>query len=333
MKTSIPKSVLFDFFEGKATSIQRKLIEEWLEVPQNEPLFYQCLDEWESQHPQYLPNTGQALSRYLDQLKTPPVAVVAEPEKPVSTLVVSRSWFSQWYMAASVVMLLGAGLFFFRKPLRYQTYHTGNAQTQAVRLADGTQVTLNANSTLYVPRWGFNSAKRVVILDGEGEFNVTHMADNKRFTVQTETDFEVEVLGTEFVLYARERGKKVVLNKGKVQINYQAGKQLTLKPGDVATLNQRSGRMHLAQTAKPQLHSSWKNHQFYFDQTPLSEVADVLHDHFGVDVVIEDSTQANRRLAGYFKAKNPQEIIDVLSTLLNLPIEQRGNQVIIHAAQ
>lgn len=79
------------------------------------------------------------------------------------------------------------------------------------------------------------------------------------------------------------------------------------------------------------MYGSWKNHQFYFDQTPLSEVAVILKDHFGLDVVFEDSTLVNRRLAGYFKAENSQEIIDVLTALLDLPVEQKGNAVIIHS--
>ena len=45
MNTSIPKNVLFDFFEGKATSLQRRLIEEWLAHPENEILYFRWLNE------------------------------------------------------------------------------------------------------------------------------------------------------------------------------------------------------------------------------------------------------------------------------------------------
>ena len=33
--------------------MQYKMIEEWLKVKENQELFYQYLDEWESQNPQY----------------------------------------------------------------------------------------------------------------------------------------------------------------------------------------------------------------------------------------------------------------------------------------
>ena len=74
------------------------------------------------------------------------------------------------------------------------------------------------------------------MLDGEAEFHVTHTIDNQRFIVKTSSDFEVEVFGTKFVLYARQQAKKVVLNEGKVQVNYQGGKKQLMKPGDVVTL-------------------------------------------------------------------------------------------------
>lgn len=331
MEKPIPKAVIFDFFEGKATSMQRKLIEEWMSEPQNQILFYQLLNEWESDHPQYFPNIDIAIENYLTILQTPDSENTAvESERKADQPERVYSWRA-WYMAASVTLLIGVSLFVFRRQVMYQTYQTGFAQTKSIRLEDGTMVTLNANSKLAIPRWSMDAAKREVLLEGEGEFKVTHTLDHKRFLVKTDDDFEVEVLGTEFVMYARAKGKKVVLNKGKVQVNYRAGKQLTMKPGDVVTLPQGSEKIRLTQTLKPQLYSSWKEHQFYFDETPLTEVADMLHEQFGLKVIFEDSTLADKRLAGYFKATSSDEVIEVLSVLLNVSIEKKGQTVIIHS--
>src|SRR4051812_6309338 len=65
MKESLSKDVLFDFFDGRTTSIQRKLVEDWLADPQNEELYYHYLDEWESRHPQFSPKVEAALSAYI----------------------------------------------------------------------------------------------------------------------------------------------------------------------------------------------------------------------------------------------------------------------------
>lgn len=328
--SSIPKSVLFDFLEGKATTLQRKLIEEWLAEPDNEALFFQWLNEWESQHPQYLPDTERALqafkSRWDDSTPKAPSKVIA-----LSTEAVAESpvW-KRWLPAASIVLLLGITAAFFQRTLRYERFQTGNAQTKSIRLSDATQVTLNANSTLYVPRWGFAKTHREVVLEGEAEFVVSHTADHQRFIVQTNDDFNVEVLGTEFVMFARQRGKKVILNKGSVKVHYQEGKQVALKPGDMITLSEKDTRPQLRKINTQQVHNAWKNHQFYFDNTPLSEVADVIEEHFGVEVVLADSSLSQRRLSGYFKADTPTEIIQTISTLLNISVDQEAQKLIFY---
>lgn len=329
MKAPVPKNVLFDFFDGKASSMQRRLIEEWLGSGENESFFYQCLNEWESQHPQYRPDTDTALTNYVVLLNATPSG--QQPARQVPLPIGRRSWLTPLWLAASFLLIGSVGSFLFRKTLFYKTYKTGNAQTRQLTLSDGTRVTLNANSSLSVPYWNIDQSVRAVHLSGEGEFSVIHTADHKRFRVETDGDFEVDVLGTEFVLYARERGRKVVLNRGKVEVKFQAGKRLTMKPGEVATLNGQSEQLELTRTPRPERYSAWKNHQFYYDQTPLSEVAIVLHEQFGLDVIIGDTVLAKRRLAGYFLARNPQEIIDVLSPLLNVTFEKRGNTVIIRS--
>ena len=53
MNSSLTKKIIFDYFDGKNSSMQYKMIEEWLIIKENQELFYQYLDEWESQNPQY----------------------------------------------------------------------------------------------------------------------------------------------------------------------------------------------------------------------------------------------------------------------------------------
>lgn len=325
MSRSIHKKILFDFFDGKATAIQRRHLEEWLREPSNEPLFFRCLDEWEGQHPQYFPNTDAALGKFVTLLEAP-LPDPAEP--PISAELnhpaVSRYW--RWMAAASVLLMVAGGLF-FQKQLAYKSYQTGYAQTSAFHLPDSTHVWLNANSTLWVPRWGFKD-RREVLLEGEGEFKVSHTSDHKRFVVKTDHDFNVEVLGTEFVVFARPRGNKVVLNKGKVEVHYQQ-KQIVLSPGDALSLWADSNRPKLTKLAKPELAATWKTHQFYFDDAPISEVRLTLEEHFGLKVNIADSSLNDRRLSGYFKASCSREIVDILSALLETPIDLSGDTITI----
>ena len=126
--------------------------------------------------------------------------------------------------AAVVVLLVSVGLWLNKSTLLYRSYQTSNGEIRRFVLMDGSQVTLNARSNLMVPRWGFGTSSREVVLDGEASFTVRHTPDNHKFVVKTGKGFEVVVLGTEFSVFSRSRGARVVLNKGKVQVNYQEGK-------------------------------------------------------------------------------------------------------------
>jgi transmembrane sensor len=223
-----------------------------------------------------------------------------------------------------LLSLLGGWL--FRSQLLYKSYQTAYGQTATFQLSDGTSVSLNANSMLRVPRFGFGSDTRDVFLEGEGEFNVTHKADNQRFVVRTSGNFQVEVLGTEFVVYARERGKRVFLNRGKVKLELPQGQQLYMKPGNVVTVA-NSGRYHLTQTAAARPYVAWKEHWFYFDNTTLSEVTEQIRERFGVQVAIADTELAQRRIAGNFKAEKADDLLQILTELLNLTVVKTRNHI------
>jgi transmembrane sensor len=318
MEPSLMKNIVFDFFDGKATAIQRKYIEAWLAEEANQETYYQYLDEWESQRPQFALDADKALNSYQQILQdTHPPAFPQRILKPDPT-VWTQHWLN-WRIAASLLLVSLLGAFLFRSELLNKSYQTAYGQTATFQLSDGTRVMLNANSRLTVPRFGFGSDTRQVLLEGEGEFKVTHTVTNQRFIVQTPANLRVEVLGTEFVVYARKRGERVFLNKGKVKLQLPQGQQLYMKPGNVVTVA-NSGRYQLTQSSPARHYLAWKDHWFYFDNTSLAEIARQIQERFGVDVVIADPELAQRRIAGNFKAEKADDLLQILSELLNLDV-------------
>ncbi|GAB3910609.1 hypothetical protein GCM10028803_50400 [Larkinella knui] len=316
---------MFDFFDGKATAIQRKYLEEWLTNEANGETYYQYLDEWESQRPQFAVDADKALGAYqlILENEQPPVA----PSKilPVSSSGLFRKWVA-WSVAASVALLAMLGAYVFRSQLLYETHRTAFGQTSVHQLADGTEVTLNANSSLRVPRFGFGSETREVFLEGEGEFKVTHKVDNQRFIVRTADHFQVEVLGTEFVVYARAKGKRVFLSKGKVKLDLPQGQQLYMRPGNVVTVA-NSGRYRLTQAATARRYVAWKDHWFYFDNTSMTEVADQIQEQFGIKVLVPEPKLAQRRIAGNFRAEQADDLFQVLAELLNINVVKKRHYI------
>ncbi|OZI07759.1 iron dicitrate transport regulator FecR [Siphonobacter sp. BAB-5385] len=299
--------------------MQARLIEEWLQQPENRTLFYETLHAWESQQLQYVADTETALERYqlFMQQGNQPMAV-----KPVSR----RLWSWKPWLAAAGVLLLCSG-WLFRDTLQYKTYQTEYSQVLPVELPDGSHVTLNANSTLKYPRFDFGNGPRNVILNGEARFSVVHTKDHRRFVVKTDRNLDVEVLGTEFVVFNRERGTRVVLMQGKVQLNFQKqGRTLTMKPGDQVTLTP-VGSFALTKQPKPEEVAAWTQHRYVFADTKLSEIAQLMKENYGYEVKIPNQNLAQRMVSGTFNAKDGNELLNALQLVLNLNVERVGKRI------
>lgn len=326
MKPHVSQELLFAYFAGQATPFQKQLIEEWARQSDNREQFFAWLATYESQHPQYLPEVSRALERHWQRMAQP-TAEVPGPAEAVRMLN-SRRWLG-WLAAASVSLLLGGWL--GRDQLLNQTYRTAYGETRTLTLADGSLVTLNSNSTLTLPRFGFGRDTRDVVLAGEAAFSVQHTPDHKRFVVKTDRRFEVVVLGTEFVVYNRQQGGRVVLSRGRVQLRYRDGAtthQLLMKPGDQVTVNQQ-GTPQLRQLPKPENVLAWRDNRYVFDETPLYEIAQLFSDNYGLHLHFADATLATWTVSGSFTARTADELLETLMEASSLTYTRTANRVII----
>ncbi|GGN12124.1 hypothetical protein GCM10010967_55130 [Dyadobacter beijingensis] len=318
-KSFLSKQVIQNFFEGKTTRMQNILIREWLENPANRERYFQWLDEWETENPQYTPDVEHAYKRSLHTVQgNADMGEAAASGGGMQSGSFGRRFSAyKWAAAASVAFVFMA--WSLSGYWLYKSYETGYGEIRTLVLPDSSRVTLNANSVLSVPRFGFGGGTREVLLKGEAEFAVKHTVNHSKFIVRTPDQLEVRVLGTEFIVYSRERGSKVVLSQGSVQLRSLSEtdpKPVLMKPGDVATLS-TLGKLTLRHTESLSSHQAWKQHRFMFENTPVSEIAYQVSEYFGVNVVVADSTLARRTIGGTFNASDPANVLKVLSDVLN----------------
>ncbi len=327
MNQSVNKNILFECFSGRATPLQKKLIEQWLLEDNNREIYYEWLDEWEKQSLQLVNDTNRSFEKLMAKIsKNQEIMFVSDEDT------FQKNRFKKRFIvaiAASFLLFLSV-VFLTKDYLFYQHFETDFGETKKVKLPDNSEVTLNAKSTLKFARFGFNDNVREVYLTGEASFTVKHTIDNQRFIVKTDKNFEVEVLGTEFNVNVRQTKAKVVLNKGKVQFNYQEGKtakQITMKPGDLITLDS-TGHANLKQIPKPQIYSAWKDHRFIFEQTPMREVATMIQENFGLKIEFREEVLSRKTISGAFHAENADELLQVISELLEINFNRQNNNVI-----
>ena len=156
----------------------------------------------------------------------------------------------------------------------YATLECPAGRTLSTMLADGTQVWLNAGSSIRFPT-AFSGEKRVVEMKGEAYYEVAKDA-RRPFIVQTGTD-EIEVLGTHFNINGNTASGLVqtTLLEGKVKVGNRI-----LAPGEQYS----GGRIVRADTEQVM---AWKNGLFVFRSTALDQIMQEIGRWYAVKIEYE----------------------------------------------
>ncbi len=329
MEDIIVKKVVFDYFSGDTSPLQKKAIEAWLQDTGNHEQYYQWLHEWESTNLQATASWQDAFARTQAQVNQE----VSE-NSPFLSVAYNRSWwsFSNQKMVAAIVLitLVGASLFGLKDRIFYKTIQVGYGQIEQVKLTDGSVVTLNANSSIRFPRFGFGDGTRTVELAGEADFQVQHSPQNQHFVVLTPKGLQVTVLGTQFTVFARQRRSQITLRTGKVSLQMSQtpkAPSIIMKPGDLVTLD-KSGKLTRAHTANPEVQSAWKEQRITLERTSLKEIASILQENYGFQVEIKDPELAYRTATGSFPAHNADEVLEMITELFDINFTRQNNKIV-----
>lgn len=162
-------------------------------------------------------------------------------------------------------------------------YHTLNvprgSRPMQLQLADGSEVWLNAASSITFPTI-FTGDERRVSITGEAYFEVTKNS-GKKFIVST-NGTSTEVLGTHFNVnaYGNEPSVRVTLLEGSVRVNGSV-----IKPGQQAlTFN---GHTEVKGNINMEEVMAWKNGLFEFNQTDIQTIMRQIERWYDVDVVFD----------------------------------------------
>ncbi|QNL51911.1 FecR domain-containing protein [Olivibacter sp. SDN3] len=162
----------------------------------------------------------------------------------------------------------------------YAILRTPKGGIYQITLSDGTKVWLNSASTLKYPVH-FQGDERVVELEGEAYFDVRQQPLAFKVLSQHQT---IEVMGTEFNVsaYAGDIDIKTTLVRGKVKV--ASGNEFSvLQPGQRSIIGAEGTHIHV-QKVDVGPYTAWKNGQFHFQRTPLTEIMKQISRWYDVEV-------------------------------------------------
>lgn len=188
-----------------------------------------------------------------------------------------------------------------------------------VVLPDGSKVWLNAESTIRFPI-PFHKECRSIDLQGEAFFEV---AKNETLPFVVESGkVKVQVLGTRFNFkaYANEPTVEVILEEGKIALNLPeiVEKEVYLKPGDHLVYEKTNHKAKLS-NENIQKYIAWHTGKLIFNNTPITEVAQMLSRWYGIEVVVADPEIMNYRFTTTFENESLFQVIELLG--LSSPLQ------------
>lgn len=207
-------------------------------------------------------------------------------------------------------------------PIEQFTLHVPVEKRYQLRLPDGSQLWLNAGSTVRFPN-RFAANERRISIQGEAYLEVAQESAHP-FVVET-AGMNVTVLGTAFNIraYGDVSTKKVTLVSGSVKVSTDA-KQVILKP------EQEAGSTLQVATADMEATLAWKDGLFIFRSESLSAIMEDIAHWYGVKVLYQGQLPADNRLSVKTERNIPlNQLLSMLSATGSASFKVEGDNVIV----
>lgn len=240
------------------------------------------------------------------------------------------------FQYAAVALALIASTYFLTRHFILKSNETNTlyvpaGQRAQLTLHDGTNVWLNAQSTLIYPA-RFSGRRREVSVVGEAYFDV---AENRKkpFVVTTE-QLTMEVLGTEFNVYSYpENGfTQTSLVEGSLRVT-ETGKNespVLLSPNQQITY--KDDRIRLENFTNPE-RLLWREGIYAFDNEQLIDIIEKLEIYYDITIQVEDPEIFYVRYTGKFRQRDGiDEILHILQKIQSFKIkwDREKNLIILY---
>ena len=210
---------------------------------------------------------------------------------------------------------------------------TPYGKTKKIILPDGSTVLLNANSAIHFSKNWSKSADRIVWLDGEAEFSVKHYDLPKglaqKFIVNTK-GVNVEVIGTRFNLMSRAEKCRIALYEGNIQLHltmHPKHESIAIAPNEIAQID-NGAVIRISPIKKIEVHQAWTKKHFEFDNTPLSEVANLVENNYGLKFTFKEESLKDKRLTASIPDDNVDVLVKVICQIFNIKMQKNIGEII-----
>jgi transmembrane sensor len=258
-------------------------------------------------------------------------SVQARDEEPIATSREKRRWVSaRLFVAAAaacvLVVLVGADVHTAGFVPGGDRYITPVGGIDNVRLADGSRVTLNTDTSIRVILTA--QERRVQLERGEAFFEVAK--DKARPFIVYVGHKRVMAVGTQFAVRRNDSDIQVVVTEGRVSLA-ETRSPIYLQAGDIARTSKSEVLVRTNATSEAEKLLSWRRKYVVFDNTALADAVAEFNRYNTRKILIGDPAIAAIRIGGNFRATNTDGFIWLLQSGFPISVEQRDDTVVLRA--
>lgn len=201
---------------------------------------------------------------------------------------------------------------------------TTYGETLPYLLPDGSKVVLNANSKLTFSENWEKEDVREIWLEGEAFFDVIHLKSHQPFLVYTSNGVEVEVLGTSFSVYDRNKKSQIVLEEGNVSLSLvnsdQPREKILMKPGELVAIQENRVQRRKVEVKN---YTSWTKNLLILDQTSLEEIIRIAKENFGLQIEVDSNVSLSQTASGSMLLEDSEQFMELTSKVFNISIQKK----------
>lgn len=320
-------------------------------------------DIWHSDLPSDTSNEEDAYLLHLQRMKEKKIRFEAGDEETGISFEKSRSSGNRrriLYASIAIAASLIIAFFLFtgsnneNKPGASLVKETSEISTRLgsksrIQLPDGSIVWINAGSKLTYHK-DFGKINREVELSGEAFFDV--VKDKTRpFLIHTSA-IDIKVLGTAFNVraYPDDKTTEASLIRGSIEVSVKSrpNDKVILSPNEKLVVENRKEDTLVSNPQKEPLivintlkhdprdssiaETQWTENKLVFDDELFSDIAVKMERWFNVEIEIDDSRLAAKRLTGKFDGESIEQALESLAytSTTSFVFERKGNKIFIH---
>lgn len=200
-------------------------------------------------------------------------------------------------------------------------------QISELTLSDGTNVILNAGSSLTIPS-DFGKQNRDVQLSGEAHFNVAKKPD-LTFKVKSGQQY-VSVLGTIFNIRAYPEETQIITTLEEGIVRWESnGRHITLNPDmqvvyDVGSQNVEQRNVNAGRIGQ------WSVGRYVFENAPFADIMDVIEKWYDVEIDWQQIEFEGEHYNGVIKkSASLNETLELIAAMTPVRYEVNGQQISI----